>query len=312
MQRIALGVCAEPGRGPRRKGSLAKRAAQSAQVGCGEPFKHQPPRLVARQYPAQPFGQVGVGGVPGDHDPQHPVHAKPPDRERERLQRRNVSPMSVIDHHHQSGRAGDLQFAETTEQSSSGCQGIELLATISARQTRVRHDRRRVQYRPCGADELREHPVGEDRFPFGATCLQHCKLICSSQEPAHERGFANAGRPLDKYQPWYAATHPVKLSMQKSELLGPPNEQLVSAERSTVWHRRHANHCWSKLKGATRRPVPTARPRLATEASLLLRVNLGCRPLPASSPPTSTEDLQTAAKVAGDMGASTASASARP
>ena len=296
----------------RRPNALLK-VHRSAAV---EPFEHQPPRLVARQHPAQPFGQVGVGGVPGDQDPQHPVHAKPPDRERERLQRRNVSPMSVIDHYHQGGRAGDLQFAEKTEQSSSGCQGIEVLAAIRAGRTGVRQDRRRVQCRgPCGADELREHSVGEDRFPLGTTCLQHRKFICSSQEPAHERGFADAGRPLDKYQPWCAAAHPVKLSMQKSELLGPPNEQLVSAERSTVRHRRHANHPWSKLKGATRRPVPTARPRLATEASPLLRVNLGCRPLPASSPPTSIEDLQTAAKVAsqcGDMGASTTSASARP
>ena len=259
MQRIAPGVRAEPGRGPRRKGSQAKRAAQGAQVGRGEPFEHQPPRLVARQHLAQPFRQMGVSGVPGNQDSQHPVHAKPPDRERECLQRWNVSQVCVIDYYHQGGWTRDLQFAEKTEQSSSGCQGIEVLDALRAGRTGVRQDRRRVRCRSlCGADELREHSVGEDRFALGTTCLQHRKLISFSQKPAHERGFSDAGRPLDKYQPWCAAAHPIKLGMQKSELLGPPDEQLVSAERSTVRHRRHANHPRSKLKGATRRPAPTA------------------------------------------------------
>jgi hypothetical protein len=126
-----------------------------------------------------------------------------------------------------------------------------VLAGVRAGRAGVRKGRVRCRS-ACGADELREHSVGEDRFLLSTARLKQRNFFPSSQEPAHERRFADARRPLDKYQPRRAAAHIVKLSMQEIKLIGTPDKQPVSAEWSTVRHRRHTNHPQRKLECATR------------------------------------------------------------
>jgi hypothetical protein len=107
VQRVALGVIVQPGgRAGGQRGS--ELGAEAEQVRGVQPAERQPHGHVAPQQPAQAVRQAGLGCVPGKYQGEHPVDPQPAQRKGQRVQRRSIGPLRVVDHHQNRVRVLEL------------------------------------------------------------------------------------------------------------------------------------------------------------------------------------------------------------
>jgi hypothetical protein len=153
---------------------------------------------------------VRVGNVPRADQDEDTVDPQPPQREGERVQRRRVRPLGVVDHH--DNRAVLLQHPKQVQQARADGERISLLpATASRRGKRL--GKRQVHL----GEQLVDDPERQGCLLLGAAALQRPNPGIL-EEPVDQRGLADPGRPLDQDQPGKASPGGIQRGQQPTKL----------------------------------------------------------------------------------------------
>jgi hypothetical protein len=122
------------------------------------------------------------------------VDPQPPQREGERMQRRRVRPLGIVNEHHD--RAVLLQHAKQLHQARASGERIRLLpATDTGGGERLW--KRQIDF----GEQLVDNPERQGRLLLGAAAPQRPNPGSCSEELVDQRGLADSGRPFDQHQP---------------------------------------------------------------------------------------------------------------
>ncbi len=230
----------------------AHRRSQLPDRGRVEPT-HPNPRTVAVLDEAVEAREVtSRRAAARDHEGQHAVRLEATEREDERLQRRSIGPLRVIDE--EQHRPCGLHGAEQVEERRADPDRIPALALPAAEA-----GERGVLGRRSGTHQLLDDPEGQQLLRLLATRLPHLEPVCAVEEPSSQRGLADARLPGEEHDARAAGPNARGLCEQRRELGLPPDERSLTR---TVVDGVHSHGCTRVLPSANSCSVARERAEL--------------------------------------------------
>ena len=158
--------------------------------------------------------------TPGHQQREHPVGLQAAQREDERLQRRPVGPLSVVDE--QQHRTGGLHRAEELEQRRSNPDRIACTGIPGAEP-----GKRGASQLGRRAHQLLDDAEGEQLLRLLAARLPEVKTLRLADESMGKRGLADARLAGQQGDPRMAAAHLGGLGKQARQLVASSDERRI-------------------------------------------------------------------------------------
>ncbi len=209
VQRVALRVRMQP-RGAAGRQLDALRRGDLLQLGRRE--RREPEHAAAMLgEPPQARGHAVDVVVAGGDEHEHLVGHEPARGEQQRLERRGVGPVGVVDD--DDHRTARPQPAERGQQAQAGAHvvggGLGAEDGVAG----------------C-AQDLVGDAVGQRRLGLLAAAAQHARRAGAAQEVVQQRGLADAGGPGQQHDARVAVTRFGKPTVERRDLVAPTDEQL--------------------------------------------------------------------------------------
>jgi hypothetical protein len=172
--------------------------------------------------------------APRDHEREHPVGLQTPEREHQRLQRRSIRPLGVVDQ--EQHRPSLLHLSQELEKIRANPDGVaSLIGSIT-------------EIRQCpsspergGADQLLDDTKGEQLLRLLSTGLPELKPVGLADEAMRERGLADSRLAGEQGDSWMPGSHLGRLREQAGQLVPSPDECRIDPASVT----RHGDRCYS-------------------------------------------------------------------